>query len=147
MGLLDWLRKRGSTGADGLSPPEQYPIDEKKVLLQAARQIKAAQRTHEEVMLAPMALASAVVVLRRRYGVHAVEANCPAEQILAGFGGSDPAGKARARELLDNLLADLSACDGDETRTWMRIAWMLNPRTLEGALRDPEEVDRRDSTS
>ena len=143
MGFLDWFRRTTGTRVDtGLSPPEHYPIDEKKVLLHAARRIKAAQLTHEEVMLAPMELAGAVIVLRRRYGIEAVENNCPAEQILAGYSSSDLAAKKEAGRILDELLRDLRACYGDEMRTWMRMAWMLNPRTLEAVWREREEADQ-----
>jgi len=139
MGLLDWLRKsRSSSKSSALAPAENYPADEKRILLKVAGQIRAARgNSLEELTTVAFGLGSTIAALRRAYGAHAVEANCPAEQLISGFGTtSDAAAKNRANELLVQLLNDLRAFEGDENRTWMRMAWMLNPSCLEGAWKD-----------
>jgi hypothetical protein len=109
-----------------------------------AAQIRAARgNSFEELMTATLGLASTVKALPNAYGPHIIEANCPAEQLISGFAAEDGTeAKSRANKLLDDLLNDLHAFEGDEMRTWMRMAWILNPATLEGAWKDTARVER-----
>ena len=131
MGLFAWLRARRNRVRDsGSGMPEDYPQAERRILLQVARDILAADNLLMQLTAASFGLGSAIAALRRTYGQDAVEANCPAEQLIAGYASGDT---THANRLLDNLIADLRAFEGDETRTYLRMAWMLNPTAIEAA--------------
>ena len=107
MGLFDWLlRNRHAKGNPGLAPPENYPTDEKRILLRVAKHIKSARGNPlNELMAVTLGLGSAITALRRHYGQKAVEANCPAEQLIGGFADGGDHARA-AQKLLDDLLDD-----------------------------------------
>jgi hypothetical protein len=98
MGLLDWLRGNRLAKPDQrLAPIEHYPADEKRLLLRVAAEIRAARgKPMQEHLAVTIGLGSAVIALRRNYGMDVVEPNCPVEQIISGY-TSDATNEQRTR--------------------------------------------------
>lgn len=148
MGLFNWLF--GASGGHRQPQNDERAIEaasneyvetERRLLLWAAEQIKAARDPLDEMMAASAGLGSVVSTLRRRYGYGAVEANCPAERMIAGFAGQGASGDAG--RILDELVSGLRAAHGDTDRTWRIMAMMVNPTNLSLARQDAERSDSR----
>lgn len=133
MAVFGWLKRKSAP----LSDAAAYPMAEKQMMLWVAKQIRknkyaATNATH---MMATMAaLSTAVTSLRRQYGMDVIERNCPVERLFEAY--ANRKNLEWANTTFDALIHDILAFRGDDDRTWLRLAYMLNPNSMQDIARE-----------
>jgi len=111
---------------------EPYSEVQRTMLLSLAEDIRRSEDALDKLITTVTGLGIIAATLRKEFGEHAVEAGCPAIEIVVGL--SDGGDQTRARQLFDELIRNLDECQGDDYQTWLRLTWMFTPKSIEKAL-------------